>query len=76
MVLHLSSDHYVLLKLGAGLGTNTRVELIALWILLNFARNKGIHHLQVVGNYKVVIDWFKGKAQFDSLPLSSWQTAN
>jgi ribonuclease HI len=73
IVLHLFPNHIFLLKLGVGHGRNTQDELISLWVLFNFAREKGIWHLQVVGDSKVVIDWFKRKTQLDILVMLPWQ---
>jgi ribonuclease HI len=72
-VLHLTSDHFFHLKLGVGIGTNNQAKLIALWVLLNFAQDKGIRLLQVVGDSKLVVDWFKGRAHLDIIDLLPWQ---
>jgi len=73
MVLYLSPNHFFLLKLGVGLGSNTQAELMALYALLYFGRDKGIQRLQVVGDSKVIVDCFQGKAHLDSLILTAWQ---
>jgi hypothetical protein len=49
------------LKLNCGPGTNTRGELLALWSILFFAHYKQIKSLQLVGDSKVIIDWFSLK---------------
>jgi ribonuclease HI len=72
-VLHLTSQHFFHLKLGARIGTNNWAELIALWMLLNFARDKGIRLLQVVGDSKLVVDCFKGRAHLNIIALLPWQ---
>ena len=71
MALFLGEKHYFHLQLRASVGTNTRVELLALWGLLFFARSKGILSLQVVEDSKVIINWFFSLSARCSLPLSS-----
>jgi hypothetical protein len=73
IVLYLTFDHFFHLKFKVGLGTNNRGELIALWVLLNFAQDKGIRNIQVFGDSKLVVDWFKGRAQLVILALLPWQ---
>jgi hypothetical protein len=46
------------LKMNCGRGTNTRGELLALWCILHFAYYKKVTRLQLVGDSKVIIDWF------------------
>ena len=46
------------LKLNCGSGTNTRGELLALWCILFFSFYKKVTRLEVVGDSKVIIDWF------------------
>ena len=55
-----------------GVGTNSRAELLALWSLLSFASNLGISSLQIVGDSKLIVDWYKGQADFRSLSLMHW----
>ena len=45
MVLYLNENNYFLLKLGIGIGTNTRLELLSLCGILFFAYSKGISSL-------------------------------
>jgi ribonuclease HI len=46
------------LKMNYGWGTNTKGELLALWCILYFAFFKKINRLQLVGDSKMIIDWF------------------
>jgi ribonuclease HI len=59
-ILFFNNAHYVTLKFGAGLGSNNRDELYALWILLKVAAGKNVRR-QVLGDSKMVIDWSKSK---------------
>jgi len=63
MCLYLSYSHVFELKLGGGCGSNTRAELIALWGLLFFASSKGVFHLMVLGDSKIIIDWIIGRTR-------------
>lgn len=58
MTLYLNDNHYFHLKLGVGVGTNTRVELIALWGFLSFSKSKDIFQIQIASDSKVIISWF------------------
>ena len=53
----------------AGVGTNTRVEVVGLWTLLFCAKTWGIKHLQVLGDSQVIIKWALGEAHVKSLEL-------
>jgi ribonuclease HI len=69
-VLFLSHSHFFTLKFGVEQGSNNRVELFAFWISLKFALEKDIRSLQVLGDSKLVVDWFNGKCQINNLVLS------
>ena len=73
MALFLGEKHYFHLQLRASVGTNTRVELLALWGLLFFARSKGILSLQVVEDSKVIINWFLRLNELSFVVLERWQ---
>ena len=57
----MSENHIFNFILGGGLGTNTRAEFITLWCLLHFASPKGVLHLLVLGDSKIIIDWVVGR---------------
>jgi hypothetical protein len=46
------------LKMNCGRGTNTKGELLALWCILYFAFFKKINRLHLVGDSKIIIDYF------------------
>jgi ribonuclease HI len=62
------------LKMNCGSGTNTRGELLALWCLLYFACYKKITKLQLVGDSKVIIDWFTNENDLQVVSLLPWMT--
>ena len=55
--------------MGVGKGTNTDVELLALWVLLWFTKKKGISETQIVSDSNVVIKWVNGAS---SSKLFDW----
>ena len=59
--------------LGAGGGTNTKEELLALWGLLTVAKMKDIGNLQVAGDSLITINWFKGVSSIKSIVLETWK---
>ena len=57
------------MKLGYGLNTNTRAELLALWPLLFFADAIGLIFLHIFGDSVVVINWANNKSTLSALNL-------
>jgi ribonuclease HI len=55
------------IKLNCGTGTNTRGELLALWSLLFFSLHKQVSCLQLIGDSKVIVDWFSYKNNLQGL---------
>ena len=68
----LSNEHYFHLKLGCGLSTNTRSELLSLWVLLVFAKLIGLPYLHIRGDSSTIINWFNGKAALETFELAGW----
>ena len=55
-VLYLEEGHFFRARWGLGEGTNNKVELMALYMLLLLAFEKGIQNLQVFGDSSVTIN--------------------
>jgi len=62
------------IKMNCGTGTNTREELLALWSLLYFVFHKQVICLQLVGDSKVMADWFSYQNNLQVISLQSWIT--
>jgi hypothetical protein len=62
------------IKLNCGTGTNTRGELLALWSLLFFSLHKQVSCLQLIGDSKVIVDWFSYKNNLQGITLQPWMT--
>jgi ribonuclease HI len=62
------------LKLNCGPRTNNRGELLALWSILFFAHFKEIKILQMVGDSKVIVDWFSFKNNLQVSNLQHWMS--
>jgi ribonuclease HI len=60
--------------MNCGSGTNTRGELLALWSILFFAHYKQVSCLQLVGDSKVIVDWFSFKHNLQVITLQPWLT--
>ena len=60
MIPSIKRYHSIRLWKGVGKGTNTDVELLALWVLLWFAKKKGILETQIAGDSNAVIKWDNG----------------
>jgi ribonuclease HI len=70
-VIYISPSHYYNLKWGLGQGSNNYAELMALKLLLTFAGEKGITHLQIFGDSMVVINWMRKTQLCHNINLSS-----
>jgi hypothetical protein len=64
VVLKLLNGNVFLLGLNVGSGTNSKAELLGLWVLLFFSRVQKLEHLQVYGDSKLMIDWDLNKCSF------------
>lgn len=53
-------------------GTNTKGELLALWLVLFFSSRANIILEQIVGNSLAIVDWANSKATINSIAMSSW----
>ena len=71
VVLFLNHNHYINIMYALGGGSNNKVELIALWTLLEAKKQKDIMKLQVTGDSKLVIDWAKGKISIQNINLAN-----
>jgi ribonuclease HI len=68
-VLHLSENHSFHIKLGLGQGTNNYAELLTLKLLLLFAKEKDLLHLQIFGDSMIVINWARKLQQCHNIFL-------
>jgi len=57
-----------------GNGTNTKGELLALWCILYFAGYKKINSIQLVGDSKIIIDWFTNDNNLQVISLQPWMS--
>ena len=53
--------------------TNTKYELIALWLLLYFAKIKDMVIQRVLWDSKIVIEWARGETQLNPTHLIFWK---
>jgi ribonuclease HI len=60
------------IKMNCGHGTNSQGEILALWCILFFAHFKQISCLQLVGDSKVIVDWFSYKNNMQVISLQPW----
>ena len=59
MVSRIRHNLSYILKMGPGGGTNTKVELLSLWGLLYFSKDKDLLDIMILGDSKVIIEWEK-----------------
>jgi ribonuclease HI len=59
--------------LNCGPGTNTKAELLGLWVSLLLASSWNITLLLICGDSKVIIDWISRKSQLQAIHVESWK---
>jgi ribonuclease HI len=69
VVLFLNQNHYIYIGYAPGGGSNNKAELIALSTLLETTKKNDNMKLQVMGYFKLVIDWAKGKMSIQNIIL-------
>ena len=70
--LVLNESHSFEFAMGAGICTNPKAELMALWALLSVAKMMGIPCLNIFGDSTVIINWANFHASLDPPNLSHW----
>ena len=70
--LALNESHSFEFAMWAGICTNTKAELMALWALLTVANRMGIPLLNIFGDSTVIINWENYQDSLDSPCLSHW----
>jgi ribonuclease HI len=59
--------------LNCGQGTNTKAELMGLWVSLFLASSWSISHLLVRGDSRVIIDWITHKSKLNAVHVACWK---
>ena len=70
--IHLNDYHYLEFSLGVEHGTNTKAELLSLWVLLLSSQMMGIPLSHVYGDSQVIINWVKGSTALSPTDLVHW----
>jgi hypothetical protein len=60
------------LKMNCGKGTNTKGEMLALWLILYFSYLKQVPRLLLMGDSKIIIDWYTNNSNLQVISLQSW----
>ena len=68
----ISEDHFFCIKMGRGQSTNTRSELLALWVLLVFSYHIGLPYINIRGDSLVTINWFNGQDTLFAFDVDGW----
>lgn len=68
-------DNYVFkLRMGCGRGTNTRGELLGVWMFLYFSRRVTISPLHINGDSKVIVYWLRNLCRLLVASLEFWKS--
>ena len=65
-VLHILVSHFLSFSLGCGKSTNTRAELLALWVVLAVSKLLGIPLHSTFGDSLVIINWANRRFSLDT----------
>ena len=66
----MTEDHYYLMKWGLGVGINNKAELLASYMILIFAHDKGLLHLQIFGDSILVINSLNNAQRCHNIQLT------
>ena len=69
--IHLDVDCYINICLNCGPRSNTRGELLGLWLALFFTKTRGYVLQHIVGDSSVIISWDNDRDDIKSLHLCS-----
>ena len=72
VVLYIGRDRFYLIRLGCGLNTNTRAELLALWSILRVSYLMGFPIQRIYGDSMVIISWVNGLSALEIATLKHW----
>ena len=69
-ILHLTENHSFRLKWSLGEGTNNKAELLAIFMLITFAHEKGVRHIQIFEDSMLVINWLNNAQRCHNILLT------
>jgi ribonuclease HI len=56
-----------------GVGSNTKAELVGAWATFAMEKLLDIHHIQIFGDSKVVIEWLEQKCNLQAVNIEGWK---
>ena len=68
----INEQHFIEMKLGCVLSTNTRAELLALSDLLSIAKDIGFPYLHIFGDSSMIINWARDESTLSIVNLEAW----
>ena len=71
-ILWMDEFSFYKLWMNCNPGSNTKGELLSLWVLLQFTRSLGLDGIHIYGDSSIIIDWAKGIQRINLLYLDPW----
>ena len=71
-MFYLNENHFYSFSMGCGCSTNTRAELLALWVVLRVSLIMGMPLLMIYGDSLVIISWLNRLSALDIPILRHW----
>jgi ribonuclease HI len=59
--------------LNCGSGSNTKAELMGLWVSLSLATFWSLNHILVLGDSRIIIDWINLHSKLHSVHIEGWK---
>ena len=59
-ILVMAEQSFYKLWMNCSLGSNTKGELLSLWIILRFSSSLGLDGIHIYGDSKIIVDWAVG----------------
>jgi ribonuclease HI len=56
-----------------GDGSNTKVELVGAWATFIMEKVLHLHHLHILGDSKVIIEWLQWKCKLHATKIEGWK---
>jgi ribonuclease HI len=60
-------------SLNCGSGSNTKAELMGLWVSLSLATFWSLDHILVLGDSKIIIDWINRHSKLHAVHIEGWK---
>jgi len=72
-MIKITQNSFFKWTLNCGLGTNTRAGLLGVWATLFLASRLHIEALQVLGDFRIIIEWLSNRGDLQAISILAWK---